>query len=805
MKSHTQVVIIGGGSLGISLLYHLTKEGWTDLLLVEKGELTSGSTWHAAGLCSNFIGNMTVAKIHDYSIRLYNEILPEETGEESSFHQTGSIRIGYSRLEEEWFRNLESRAKNVPCEFNIISQAEAQDLHPWANFDKARIIVSTPNDGHVDPTSVAMPLAQLARSKGAEISRFNRVLEINALASGEWQVVTEKGTIVAEHVVNAAGCFAPEVSALLGISLPIVNLEHQYLVTENHPSLENTATELPVLRDSHCSAYLRQEANGLLIGPYETYGSKPWALDGMDWSFDRELFPGDLERLMPFLNRCMDLMPIFSEVGIKTVINGPITHTPDDNVLAGPQAGLRNFWNLCGSSIGIAQGGLGKYMAQWMVHGQTELNMASLDSRRFGAWADRDYCITKAIESYEIMYTAVGVNDNRPHARLKRISPLHALLAEKDAVHNVVQGYEKPLWFKTDLIRSEPPTWQRSQAHAAVADECAAVRDSAGIIDISGAAKFEISGPDAAAFLDKLSSNKLPVKDGRMVLTLFHGPNGGIVTEQSITRINEQLFYLIGPIASENRDLHWMQQHSADLNVKINNCTDHLGGVLLTGPNSRAILQQLTNSDLSAKAFPWLSCQNVKIDSAQVRMLRVSYAGELGFELHMPGYQLVSLYQSLQRAGVDHGLRDFGGYAFNSLRMEKAYRAWGSEFTEEISGVEAGMERFIDTSREFIGVSSIRQRLAQTSSIRLAYLAFDDDIACDCFGNEAIYYQGELVGLTTSGAYGHRVGYSLAFAYIKPELITQDLGLQIMTSAGMRSAHVELDAAYDPTNEKLRS
>ena len=276
MKSQARVVIIGGGSLGISLLYHLTKEGWTDLLLVEKGELTSGSTWHAAGLCSNFIGNMTVAKFHDYSIRLYNEILPKETGDASTFHQTGSLRIGYSKLEEEWFRNLESKAKNVPCEFNIISRTQAQDMHPWANFDKARVIASTPNDGHVDPTSVAMPLAQLARAQGAEISRFNRVIEINSMANGEWQVVTEKGTVIAEHVVNAAGCFAPEVSALLGISLPIVNLEHQYLVTENHPSLQKSATELPVLRDSYCSAYLRQEAQGLLVGPYETYGSKPW-------------------------------------------------------------------------------------------------------------------------------------------------------------------------------------------------------------------------------------------------------------------------------------------------------------------------------------------------------------------------------------------------------------------------------------------------------------------------------------------------------------------------------------------------
>ena len=305
MKSHAQVVIVGGGSLGISLLYHLTKEGWTDILLVEKGELTSGSTWHAAGLCSNFIGNMTVAKIHDYSIRLYNEILPAETGDPSVFHQTGSLRIGYSKLEEEWFHNLASRAQNVPCEFNIISKQEAQELHPFINFDDARIIASTPNDGHVDPSSVAMPLAQLAKAAGAAISRFNRVLEINALPSDEWDVVTEQGTVRAQHVVNAGGCFAPEVGAMVGVKVPLVNLEHQYLVTDSHPALASLARELPVVRDSRCAAYLRQEGQGLLIGPYENWGSKPWALKGMDWGFDRELFQGDLERLMPHLDRVL--------------------------------------------------------------------------------------------------------------------------------------------------------------------------------------------------------------------------------------------------------------------------------------------------------------------------------------------------------------------------------------------------------------------------------------------------------------------------------------------------------------------
>ncbi|MDX1608984.1 MAG: glycine cleavage T C-terminal barrel domain-containing protein, partial [Halofilum sp. (in: g-proteobacteria)] len=548
----------------------------------------------------------------------------------------------------------------------------------------------------------------------------------------------------------------------------------------------------------------RQEGKGFLVGPYETFGSRPWALDGMDWSFDRELFPGDVERLMPFLERAMELTPAFGEVGIHTVVNGPITHSPDDNVLAGPVAGLRNFWNFCGSSIGIAQGGLGKYMAQWMVHGQTELNMAPLDTRRFGPWADRGYQIAKGIESYEVMYTAMGANENRGIGRLKRISPLHGMLERKGAVHGVVQGYEKPLWFRTEKVREEPPTWERSAAHAVAAEECRAVQDGVGVIDVSGAATFEVAGPDAGAFLDRLSCNRLPAKDGRIALTLFHGPNGGIMTEQSITRLAEDRYFLVGPIASEQRDLHWMQRHADGFDVVIENRTDALGGVLVTGPRSRELLQELTRDDLSNAAFPWLTCRTITFDSAPVRTIRVSYAGELGFELHMPSWQLPSIYESLQRVGVDYGLRDFGGYAFNAMRMEKMYRAWGHEFTEEITGVEAGMQRFIDSSREFIGVEAVRERLEHGTRIQLAYLAFDDDVPCDVFGNEAVYHDGEHVGLTTGGAYGHRVGRSLAFAYIEPELVRQDVALEVQTSAGMRRAHVELDAVYDPGNERLR-
>ena len=803
MIGQARVVIIGGGSLGVNLLYHLTREGWTDICLIEKGELTSGSTWHAAGLCSNFIGNMTVAKIHDYTIRLYNEILPKETGEASAFHQTGSLRIGYSKLEEEWFRNLESRAKNVGCEFHFVSKAEAKELQPFMDFDNARVIVSTPDDGHVDPTMVVMPMAQLARDAGATIQRFTRVTAIEQHHNGEWKVITDQGDIIAEHVVNAAGCFAPEVSRMVGAEIPLVNLEHQYLVTENHPELEKLDFELPVCRDSYCCAYLRQEGRGLLVGPYETWGSKPWALNGMNWNFDRELFPGDIERLMPFLDRCIERMPIFGEVGVKTVVNGPITHTPDDNVLAGPQAGLKNFWNLCGSSIGIAQGGIGKYMAQWMVYGQTELNMAPLDSRRFGPWADREYQITKAIESYEIMYAPVGASQHNPHGRPKRNSPLYPFLINNGAKHGIVGGYEKPLWFSCPEVPDESLTWLHSEAHTKVGEECRAVRDAVGIIDISGSAKFEITGKEATTFLDHLSCNRLPAKDGRIGLTLFHGPEGGIMAEQSISRIDTEHYYLIGAIGSELKDRDWMEQHSLGFDVHIHNRTDEYGAMLITGPNARDLLAQLTAADLGNKTMPWLSLSTLMLDSADVRVMRVSYAGELGYELHMPRYQLPSIYESLIRVGGEYGLRDFGGYAFNSLRLEKAYRAYGSEFTEEISGLEAGVDRFIDLSRDFIGADNLRKRQSNGLEIELAMLIFDDDIGCECYGNEAVLIDGKVVGLATSGAYGFRIEKSLAFAYLNAGLKQQDLTVQVQTSAGMREAHIECRVPWDAKNERL--
>jgi dimethylglycine dehydrogenase len=805
MKTHAKVVIIGGGSLGVNLMYHLCEEGWKDVLLIEKGDLTSGSTWHAAGLCPNFNGNHTLSKIHEYTIKLYDEILPSKTGLPSSFHKTGSLRVGYSEIEEQWFRNIISRSNHIGCSMDFISKNEASSINPFMDFDGARCILHTPNDGHVDPTTVVMELAQLAKKNGAEISTFNRVIDINILNSGEYEVVTESGNVTAQHVVNAAGCFSPQVAAMVNSYVPLVNLQHQYLITENHPEIEKLTKELPVTRDSTAASYIRQEGNGLLIGPYETRGSKPWAIDGLDWSFDRELFEGDIDRLMPWLERCMEIVPIFKEVGISTVINGLITHTPDDNLLVGPVKGLKKFWNLCGASIGIAQGGIGKYLAQWMIYGQTELNMSSLDSRRFDRWADKNYCITRAIESYERMYAMAVPNENRPHGRPIRVSPLHTVLSQKGAIHIANTGFEKPAWFATDKVRKESHTWTHSEAHEVVSEECKAVENYCGITDISGTAKFRITGEDAFAFLDKLSSNKIPSQDGRIGLTLFHSNNGGIMAEQTVSRISKNEFLLMGAISSQVKDYQWLDWHSKKYKVKIEDQTESWGGVLLTGPNSRAILSKCTQENLTNELFPWLSCKTIKIDSADVFAMRVSYAGELGWELHMPSWQLISIYESLTEMGADLGLKDFGGQAFNSMRMEKMYRAYGNEFTEEISSLEAGMERFTDLDRDFVGSENIKKRKSDGLTSMLAYLVFDDKVNAECFGNEAVFCDNKLVGIITGGAYGHRSGLSIAFAYLKPDNCVEGTKLSVETSIGKRKCHVSAKPVYDPNNSKLRS
>ena len=456
MKTEARVVVIGGGAMGVSLLYHLTKEGWTDVMLVEKGELTSGSTWHAAGLIPNFIGGLSMAAIHDHAIKLYTS-LEEETGQATGWHGCGAIRLATEQNEVDWFRTVKGQLDYLGIEMHLIGPNEIKNLHPLLDTEGVILGAYTPNDGHTDPASSTNAMAKGARMGGAEISLRNRVLDTKQRPSGEWEVVTEKGTIVCEHLVNAAGSFADQVSAWVGLRVPIINMVHQYLVTENIPEVEALDKEPPVIRDPVASSYFRQEQRGLIIGPYETQDAEAWGLDGIDWSFDMELLPPDIDRLTPHLEKVMERIPCFGEAGIKQVVNGPITHLPDGNFLLGPAPGLRNYWMCCGASIGITQGpGAGKYLAQWMVHGQADINLYGLDPRRYGDWSLGKYALDKSIDEYQQMYQIHYPGEFRDAGRPLRTTPLYEKLKAKGAVYAEVFGWERPKWFAPAGVERGP-------------------------------------------------------------------------------------------------------------------------------------------------------------------------------------------------------------------------------------------------------------------------------------------------------------------------------------------------------------
>ena len=515
MNSHTRIVIIGGGIMGVGLLYHLAGEGCADVVLVEKGELTSGSTWHAAGQCPNFVGNYNLARIHQYSISLYKK-LEELTGQSVSWHTSGSVRFALTERDLDWFRHVKGIADNVGFHVEIIGVDKIRQLNPFISTDGVLAGAWTRDDGHADPAGLTNAMARGARNMGARIVRHNRVIDINPLPSGEWEVVTENGVIVAETVVNAAGCYARQVAQMVGADLPICNVQHHYLVSGPIREFIDREEEIPVMRDPYASAYLRQEQKSGLIGIYEhTNQAEAWPPQGLpDWESDSELFDEDLDRLMPWLERALERMPIFADAGLKRIVNGAIPHSADGPPLLGPVAGLRNFWLCCGSSFGIAQGaGCGKYLAQWMLHGDSEINMTGFDPRRFGAFADASYMKAKGRQDYGMTYFTPLPGEELPAARPRRASPLYEKLKARGCVYTETFGWERPKWFSTDG-REEEYGYRRNNVFEVVRDECLAVRERAGILDLSGFAKYDVTGADARAFLDRVCANRIPDAGG---------------------------------------------------------------------------------------------------------------------------------------------------------------------------------------------------------------------------------------------------------------------------------------------------
>ena len=804
MKSHAKVVIIGGGIMGVSLLYHLTKEGWSDVVLIEKGELTSGSTWHAAGQCPHFVGSYNLAKVHFHSTELYKQ-LEKETGQSTGWHGCGSLRLAYTQKDLDWFYYVKGILNNVGCSAEIVSTQEIPKIHPFIQLDGIIGGLHTPEDGHTDPTSTTNAMAKGARNSGAEIYRHNRVTNIKQLPTDEWELVTEKGNIICEHVVNAAGSFCPEVGLMVGLkNIPSINMIHHYLVTEEHPEIKKLGKELPVVRDPHSSCYLRQEGKGLLIGIYEK-NAKCWALDGMDWKFDMELLEPDLDRLEEHLKKGMDRIPQFRDVGIKRIICGPITHTPDGNFLAGPAPGLRNFWMFCAASVGIAQGGgAGKYMAQWMTYGDADINMLEFDPRRYLSWTHKDYAVAKCTDEYKRMYVTPLPNESLEVGRPIKTTSIYKKLQDQGAMYIDAFGWERPKWFAKYGIQEEY-SFKRSNAFPYVQKECEAVQNSVGILDLSTFSKYEISGEHSETFLDRLCANRIPKKDGSIVLTHMLNEKGRIQSELTITRLPNNLFYVLSSTASEIRDFDWFNFHiNKDQKVNIKNVTQTYGVLVLVGPQSRSVLSQLTNADLSNEHFPWLKGKEISINGIPVRALRINYLGELGWELHHPMNQMEKLYKGLMDSGNQYNITNFGTYAVNSLRIEKAYKGWGSELTGEITLVEADMYRFfnLDKKNNFIGAKALKEKLEKGIKIKIVYLEINVDDA-DAMGNEPVFYQNKIVGIVTSGGFGFRVNKSLAFAYVESNLAEVGREFDIQIQGQKRKAIVLQDMAYDPDNKRL--
>ena len=809
MTTHARVVIVGGGILGCSLAYHLTREGWSDCVLVEKGELTSGSTWHAAGQVTHSTSSYGLGRMAGYAIELYKRI-EAETGQSVTFHDCGSLRIAYSEDELDWLRYTTSIGAALEHPMEILSPSAIRQHHPFYNLDGVRAALWTPEDGHVDPAGATFALAAGARRAGATVVRHNRVTGIRRESNREWRVTTEQGDYLCEHVVNAAGTYARQIGQWTELDLPVTCMTHHYLVTETVPEFADLDRELPVVRDdAKVSGYIRMEQQSGLIGIYEKTNANTVWLEGTPWEADSELFAPDYDRIMPWLENAMERMPVLADLGIRRAVHGAITHPPDGNMLLGPAPGLVNYWCCCGCQIGIGWGpGAGKYLAQWMVHGAAEISMREFDPRRFGDFADRNYAVTRAREDYHLRHETPFPHFNRITARPVKPSPLYRRLEATGGVHEEVFGWERPRWFaRDDLAARDVYSFRRPGWYDTVAREVEAVRARVGVMDISAFAKIEVSGPDAETFVSRMIANRIPRKPGGIVLGHVLNEKGTVEAETTVVRVQDNRFYFVLAAFFETRLLDWFARHrSPDEDLRIENASGAFGAVALQGPRSREVLSRVTRAPLDNTSFPWLTARRIAIAGADVRALRLSYAGELGWELHVPSPHLPEVFEAIWSAGEKLGIAHYGSFAMNAMRMEKMFKG-ASELTNEVTLPEADMMRFarLDKPSGFVGREATLKSVKRTDRPwQCAYLEIDADDA-DCLGGEAILAGGERTGAVSSGAWGPSVSASLAFGYVRPEHAAPGTDLEVLVLGEPRPARVLAEARHDPGSLLPRS
>ncbi|WP_420587929.1 FAD-dependent oxidoreductase [Marivita sp.] len=796
--THARVVIVGGGVMGVRLAYHLAHEGWgPDVVLLEKAELTSGSTWHAAGQITHSTSSFSLGKCVDYNIGLYSGGLEAETGQAVTWHGCGSFRLAYTEDEMDWLRHTLSVGRTLGFNIELVGPDRVAELHPFYNLEGVLGALHTPDDGHVDPTNVTMAMAAGARAKGARIIRRCRATNITQADNGEWVVETEQGTITCEHVVNAGGTYARQMGEWSGLQLPMTSMTHHYFVTDEVPEFQTLDRELPVIRDDgKVSGYIRMEQKKGLIGIYEKSNPNTvWEVH-CPWEAENELFDADYDRVMPWLEESLNRMPIFADLGITRDVHGAISHPPDGNPLVGPAPGVRNYWCCCGTQIGIGWGpGLTRELARWMVHGAANISMREYDPRRFGSYATKDWQVVKAREDYCLRHEIPFPHFNRLAGRPIKPSPLHEMLKAKGAVHEEVYGFERPRWFARDgVAQKDHYSFRRTVVDDMVASEVKAVRERVGIMDVTAFTKVEVSGPDAYALLDRLTANRMPQKVGSITLTHMLNRAGRIELETTIVRTAEDRFYLVCAAFFEQRLLDHLETHRDGADAKVTALSSTWGALSLNGPKSRDVLAACTDAALDNASFRWLSAQEITVAGHNIWAFRMSYAGELGWELHMPFAAMVDVYTALSSAGQAHGITDYGSFAMNVMRMEKGFKGAG-ELTNEVTLAEADVLRFARTDKDYLG----RDKTLNTDLPWVcAYLEIEPDGEIDGHGGEAVLLDGQVVGSTASVAYAPTVGKILAFAYIKPAAASSGTALQVVIHGQPRSARVLGEPAYDP-------
>ena len=800
VPKHAKVVIVGGGVMGCGLAYHLAHEGWTDVVLLEKAELTSGSTWHAAGQITHSTSSFSLGKCVDYNIGLYSGALEQETGHNVTWHGCGSFRLAYEEDEMDWLRHTLSVGRSLGFNIELVDPAFIATLHPYYNLDGVLGALYTPDDGHVDPSGVTQAMAAGARQLGVKIIRRCRATDIKQQANDEWLVSTKAGDITCEHVVNAGGTYARQMGEWSGLQLPMTSMTHHYFVTDTVPEFESLDKELPVVRDDRkVSGYIRMEQKSGLIGIYEkTNPNSVWE-DHCPWQAENELFEPQYDRIMPWLENALERMPIFAEPGIKRDVHGAISHPPDGNPLIGPAPGVRNYWCCCGTQIGIGWGpGLSRELARWMVHGAADISMRDYDPRRFGDYATKSWQVIKAKEDYCLRHEIPYPHFNRLEGRPLKPSPLYERLKAKGAVFEEVYGHERPRWFAVDgLAQRDHYSFKRNEVHDVLAKEVSSVRSSVGIMDICAFTKVEVSGPEASVFLDTLVANKLPAKVGGIVLTHFLNERGRIELEATVISLGDDRYYLVCAAFFEQRLLDHLNAHVNGRKLEVINRSSEWGALTINGPRSRDVLSACTEAALDNANFRWLSAQKIVIAGIPCHAFRLSYAGELGWEIHTQRDGLLAVYDALWAAGESHGVVDYGSFAMNTMRMEKMFKGAG-ELTNEVTLPEADVMRFVKLDKEYIGKAQTISSMESTLPWVCAYLAIEPNGVEDGHGGEAVLLNNNVVGSTASVTFGHSVGKILAFAYIKPAAAVAGTELQVVIAGEPRNARVLDKPAYDP-------